>query len=321
MKYNDNGEYKDIYVKSLDTLPVGSEVDFDGNEVPSGWTEENNILYQSPTSSGVNTNITLNDNVNNYKYIEIYYITNGRAGSQKVLSNSTSIILSEEALFDTYILTKCAVYDLSNTSLTLVSNRTYEATIQTTGINITQTNNFYITKVIGYKGRIKKTSQYIEGGASLSNVYGTSNKNGYTQEYINGLETYSTTEKRVGTWIDGKPLYRRVFTGSIQHNDILISNIDTLINCYGTGLLASRYRLVGFFTLSSGNIYSFTFAKTPTNEVIADIYEGGSSSTATNCNITLEYTKTTDTTQQIRSISNDNTDEVVDDEVVEEDKK
>lgn len=38
MKYNDNGEYKDIYVKSFDTLPVGAEVDFDGNEVPSGWT-------------------------------------------------------------------------------------------------------------------------------------------------------------------------------------------------------------------------------------------------------------------------------------------
>lgn len=35
--------------------------------------------------------------------------------------------------------------------------------------------------------RIKKTSQYIEDGASLSNVYGTSNENGYTQSYINGL--------------------------------------------------------------------------------------------------------------------------------------
>jgi len=33
--------------------------------------------------------------------------------------------------------------------------------------------------------RIRKTSQYIEGGASLSNVYGTSDSNGYTQEYIN----------------------------------------------------------------------------------------------------------------------------------------
>lgn len=39
MKYNDNGEYKDIYVKSFDTLPIGTEVDYDGNTVPDGWTE------------------------------------------------------------------------------------------------------------------------------------------------------------------------------------------------------------------------------------------------------------------------------------------
>lgn len=38
--------------------------------------------------------------------------------------------------------------------------------------------------------QIQKTSQYIEGGASLSNEYGTSNENGYTQQYINGLSTY-----------------------------------------------------------------------------------------------------------------------------------
>ena len=39
MKYNDNGEYKDIYVKTFDTLPVGTEVDYDGSTVPDGWTE------------------------------------------------------------------------------------------------------------------------------------------------------------------------------------------------------------------------------------------------------------------------------------------
>ena len=39
MKYNDNGTYKDIYVKTFDTLPVGAEVDYDGSTVPDGWTE------------------------------------------------------------------------------------------------------------------------------------------------------------------------------------------------------------------------------------------------------------------------------------------
>lgn len=39
MKYNDNGTYRDIYVKSFDTLPVGTEVDYDGDTAPTGWTE------------------------------------------------------------------------------------------------------------------------------------------------------------------------------------------------------------------------------------------------------------------------------------------
>lgn len=39
MKYNDDGTIKEIKVKSFDTLPVGSEVDYDGSVVPDGWTE------------------------------------------------------------------------------------------------------------------------------------------------------------------------------------------------------------------------------------------------------------------------------------------
>ena len=39
MKYNDNGEYKDIYIKTFDTLPVGAEVDYIGSIVPDGWTQ------------------------------------------------------------------------------------------------------------------------------------------------------------------------------------------------------------------------------------------------------------------------------------------
>ena len=82
--------------------------------------------------------------------------------------------------------------------------------------------------------RIKKTSQYIEGGASLSNVYGTSNSNGYTQQYINGLGSYSTDEVRIGIWIDGKPLYRKtiiiedVVKGEATTYNHNIQNVDTI---------------------------------------------------------------------------------------------
>lgn len=56
---------------------------------------------------------------------------------------------------------------------------------------------------------------------------------------------YSTTETEIGTWIDGKPLYRRVFTGlsiSLGQNvwttlsGVTIPNGKDLVNviCYGT---------------------------------------------------------------------------------------
>ena len=41
IKYRDKetGEFKDAYSKSGDTLPVGTVVDYDGEEIPSGWEE------------------------------------------------------------------------------------------------------------------------------------------------------------------------------------------------------------------------------------------------------------------------------------------
>ena len=39
IKYKDNGEYKDIVVKIGDTLPIGAEMDYEGNVVPNGWEE------------------------------------------------------------------------------------------------------------------------------------------------------------------------------------------------------------------------------------------------------------------------------------------
>ena len=64
--------------------------------------------------------------------------------------------------------------------------------------------------------RIKKTSQYIEGGANLSNVYGTSNENGYTQEYINGIIDSGSNEN--GNYIkfnDGTMICTKSITGTL----------------------------------------------------------------------------------------------------------
>ena len=61
------------------------------------------------------------------------------------------------------------------------------------------------------------------------------------KSFINERATYSTNEKVVGTWIDGKPIYRKVIdfgnlpnTGfkTIEHN---INDIDTVINIQTIG--------------------------------------------------------------------------------------
>lgn len=45
MKYRDpeTGEFKELYVKAVDTLPVGTEVDYEGEDVPAGWEEVESI--------------------------------------------------------------------------------------------------------------------------------------------------------------------------------------------------------------------------------------------------------------------------------------
>lgn len=55
MKYNDNGTYKDIYVKTFDTLPIGAIVEYSGSTIPSGWTEISDPTEYSATEKIVGT--------------------------------------------------------------------------------------------------------------------------------------------------------------------------------------------------------------------------------------------------------------------------
>ena len=58
-------------------------------------------------------------------------------------------------------------------------------------------------------GKIKKIAPVTPANGILSNQYGTSDKDGYTQEYMNKVTDYSTTEQVVGKTSDGKKIYRK----------------------------------------------------------------------------------------------------------------
>jgi len=73
MKYKYNGEWLDINIKALDSMPVGTIVDYDGNvsDIPSGWEQ---TMYPVLAYDGnSSTEITLNTSTTNYNFIEIIY--------------------------------------------------------------------------------------------------------------------------------------------------------------------------------------------------------------------------------------------------------
>ena len=121
----------------------------------------------------------------------------------------------------------------------------------------------------------------------------TKNDNGVYEEFYNeeNLEVYSTSEQRIGTWIDGKPLYRKGFiygaleTGAIAHN---IPNVDHIHFGNGTGVR----RTDGWFG------YNFKFAENDQiNFLVNKTHMYFENLSVTNLNeviFVLEYTKTTD---------------------------
>ena len=112
------------------------------------------------------------------------------------------------------------------------------------------------------------------------------------------LNKYSTDETRIGTWIDGKPLYRKVvvYTGTktnfvqVPHG---ISNFKEIINISGKiadRILPTAYGATG--TLNTSNYFAFIYLVNSTNiEISISNYLTSSSSPII---LILEYTKTTD---------------------------
>lgn len=107
---------------------------------------------------------------------------------------------------------------------------------------------------------------------------------------------YSTTEEVVGTWIDGKPIYRKTFNNisvtSSEYSVIPIAiglTIDNLINMSGYLVNNERWIIpLNSIDIKYANMARVSYDKqTSSLELIAQNWTG----TAT---VTIEYTKTTD---------------------------
>lgn len=114
--------------------------------------------------------------------------------------------------------------------------------------------------------------------------------NGYEEVNIDLLE-YSTSEKVIGTWINGKPLYRKVLISSsgnsgnkrIAHG---ITNIGKVVNI-SASMTATDYN----YYMNNSSPYNFTIQEISQTEVIMNIDGAFSNWTLS---IVMEYTKWND---------------------------
>lgn len=118
------------------------------------------------------------------------------------------------------------------------------------------------------------------------------------EDGIEEKQTYSTEEIRIGTWIDGKPLYRKVFTGTTTNDMIsssqIIANFSTTFVPVKTNGYISNYTNNGSF-IQIGQYYGandYTYYIINPGQIKVrislDAYVGR------NIIFIMEYTKTTD---------------------------
>lgn len=117
-------------------------------------------------------------------------------------------------------------------------------------------------------------------------------------------EDYSTTEKRIGTWIDGKPIYRKVLIKNplvISNNTAIIGtiepNIETITNC--SWFVSGADLPAGVISWRTGylnsNYYSGVQCETVNGVLtISLFFKDGDASAPKQAFAIVEYTKTTD---------------------------
>lgn len=145
----------------------------------------------------------------------------------------------------------------------------------------------------------KRAATYITEDASSyqpSLVVNYIIKAKYDVQTVQDLNIYSLDEHRIGTWVDGKPLYRKCFRGvitpgrNVSHG---INNLESVTSLYGT-----------FADPTTSNAYPVPNAR-PMHPGVRDIglwfnttvigFEIGSDfKDANSYSLVIEYTKTTD---------------------------
>ena len=242
-----------------------------------GGGYEEVVLYDGDCSACINSNIItdshpmieLSDSIENYKSIRIEYRTYDGRDSGEGLVNNLPIVVSVDYIKTTYGYNAIA-----------------------TGIPSSNSSNF----AFGFYDDKHLAQTWASHGSlphNMSRIIVTGIRDRVSDAEKN-FNKYSTTEEVVGTWIDKKPLYRKVVKGNITATDqtlfVVNANIDTMVFISGYDCPDGTYYFP-FNYAQTGSTYKSIFYKkdTDTIEFRSNSYNPGEVYV-----VVLEYTKTTD---------------------------
>ena len=158
-----------------------------------------------------------------------------------------------------------------------------ESNLQFTGLSVTDDSVNEKTEVAGEGLNAESINDIAEANSTVPAVI------------IGDANNYSTSEKIVGKWIDGKPIYQKTFTGTTSattSSDSVagtIANFDTLVNSNGTIFLAGTWG-VNQHSLPYDNVIEYYIDTS--NQVI--IHKQNEIANTKQYMVTIQYTKTTD---------------------------
>ena len=238
-----------------------------------GGGYEEVILYDGDCSACINSNIIksnsammeLSDSIENYKSIRIEYITYDGRGKGEGLICNLPIVVSVD-----YIKT------------------TYGYNAITTGVTSSNSSNFSF----GFyddKHLAQTWATYGSLAHNMSHITVTGIRDRVSDAEKN-FNKYSTTEEVVGTWIDGKPLYRKVIQTTVSDGKVILSDANCILVRYEWYAPINGVKLLKLPSPNTGNAALWQLDN---GNIVFNI-PGSSSVNGKLATCILEYIKTTD---------------------------
>ena len=254
---NENGKYGYIKAGADSITPFGTG---DGN---SGLGECE-ILWSGLTELDTSQHdLTLDKSIDDYDYLLVSYWNLASSGECQMTNN--------------IFIPKTDFYLKATTS-------GYENDAFVVGENVASTSVIYLA--FGFKDNVTLT--YRNG--TTSNGYRTAIRAIYGIKKA-GLHNYSTEEKVVGTWVDGKPVYEKVFQLENPTDSMILSeNVEHLITQTGNFVQVEETNNEQLFPREYSPSIS-TMLINKNNNLL--FYVAGIN--ILRCTIIAQYTKTTDT--------------------------